>query len=105
MRTDILAKRDAIATERIGDAMADISERHGVGAAAVSAFQSAAHRDRAITAMRRNEAVADFLDALNGAPIKTGANTAAGGLLERLTAIQGIGDAKAKQIIAAIEGE
>ena len=105
MRTDILARRDAIATERIGEAMETLVERHGVGGDALAAYQSAANRDRAVTAMRRNEAIADFLDALNGSKVKSGAFSASDGLLERLTAIQGIGEAKAEQIIAALEGE
>lgn len=105
MRTDILAKRDAIATQRIGAAMATLSERHGVGIDAASAFQQATHRDRAIAAMFRNEAVADFLEAFDKAQVTSGANDAPEAILERLTAIPGIGEAKAKQVLAALEGE
>lgn len=105
MRTDILAKRNAIATDRIGEAMAELAAQHDIGEDAVSAYQQATHRDRAIAGMRRNEAVADFLDALNGAQVRTPANNASEDVLARLTAIPGIGEAKAKQVLAALEGE
>lgn len=105
MRTDILAKRNAIAAERIGEAMADLAAQHGIGDDAVAAYQQATHRDRAIAGMRRNEAVADFFDALNGAQAGKPENSASGAVLERLTAIPGIGEAKAKQILVVLEGE
>lgn len=102
MRIDLLAKRDAIAIEAIGEAMQALSERHGVGADAVSAFQSAIGKDRAIVAMQRNEALVDFLSALASCD---SAPPIYGDLLEKLTAIPGIGDAKAKQIIKTLEGK
>lgn len=105
MRTDILAKRDALATERIGDALTALSERYDVGADAVAAFASVGGRDKAVASMKRNEALADFLDALNDAQVTPAANASPDAILERLTAIPGIGEARAKQIIAALEGE
>ena len=67
MKLERLAARDAQAIHRIETSMRTLSERHGIGTDALAAFEAAPHRDRAITAMRRNEALADFLDALSAA--------------------------------------
>lgn len=101
MRADILARRNAQAIARIEAALGEIVAATGQGRDALAAFQSAPHRDPAIAAMRRNEALADFIEGLEVTAPAIGASE---GVFERLTAIPGIGPAKAKQIIAAIEG-
>lgn len=105
MKLERLAARDAQAIHRIETSMRTLCERHDIATAALLAFESASHRDRAITAMRRNEALADFLGALCEAGSMSPAGAQPADILERLTTIPGIGKAKAEQIIAVLEAK